>query len=468
MEQSNEYKKGFIPYALAAFLIGIVGGFSTVLGPSFVQDIGIAYNNTTWTALAQAMSTAACAPILGKVGDVIGRKRTLLLGIAVFTLGNVLSALANSLVFMMIARFVVGIGTAAMTPVIMAYIVTNFPPNQVAKGFSMYMLISSASVIFGPTLGGLITSAYGWRAMLWICVVICVGTFAACLLTAGKQDSQRRPLQNFDGIGAMLVLIFFSLMLCVPSFGQNFGWTSKAFLGILLATAISLLGLMAAERKAVQPILPGSFMKRGAFILSVLALFLTQGLMQANMTDTIVFVNYTQPDNTAISGYAISVMYVGMSLGAVILGPLADRFEPKAVLTGSLLLTGIGCGILFLFSEATSVLLMMASLGTLGFGLGGNGTIFMKVALSGLPQQEAGAGTGTYGLFRDLAAPFGVAVFVPLFTNQITGLIAGGATGSDAAVQSIHLLAIAELLCIAAGIAAVLFLPRIRNKGASK
>ena len=149
MEQNKDYKKGFIPYALAAFLIGIVGGFSTVLGPSFVQDIGIAYNNTTWTALAQAMSTAACAPILGKVGDVIGRKRTLLLGIAVFTLGNVLSALANSLVFMMITRFVVGIGTAAMTPVIMAYIVTNFPPNQVAKGFSMYMLISSASVIFG-------------------------------------------------------------------------------------------------------------------------------------------------------------------------------------------------------------------------------------------------------------------------------------------------------------------------------
>ena len=55
------YKKGFIPYALAALLIGLVGGFSTVLGPAFVQDIGIAYQNTTWTALAQAMSTAACA-----------------------------------------------------------------------------------------------------------------------------------------------------------------------------------------------------------------------------------------------------------------------------------------------------------------------------------------------------------------------------------------------------------------------
>ena len=465
MGQNNGYKKGFLPYALAAFLIGIVGGFSSVLGPAFVQDIGIAYNNTTWTALAQAMSTAACAPILGKVGDVIGRKTTLLLGIAAFTFGNVLSALANSLVFMLLARFIVGIGMAAMAPVIMAYIVTQFPQDKIAKGFSLYMLISSASVIFGPTLGGLIVSAYGWRAMLWACVMLCVGTFAICLLSSGKQDSQRRKLQNFDIPGAILVLIFFSLLLCIPAFLQNFGWDSTAFIVVLITSVVSLAGLAVVEKRASHPILPGNFMKRSVFILSVLALFLTQGLMQANMTNTIVFVNYTQPENSAISGYAISVMYLGMSLGAVILGPLADRFEPKYVLTGSLILTGIGCGILFLFSAATTVFLLMAALGILGFGLGGNGTIFMKVALSGLSQQEAGTSTGTYGLFRDLAAPFGVAVFVPLFTNQITRLTTGGVTEPDAAVQSIHTLAITELLCIAAGIAAVFFLPKIHNKG---
>ena len=454
------YKRGFIPYALAALLIGLVGGFSTALGPAFVQDIGIAYNNTTWTALAQAMSTAACAPILGKVGDVIGRRKTLLLGIAVFTLGNVLSALANSLVFMMAARFIVGIGTAAMGPVILAYIATEFPQDKIAKGFSLYMLLSSASVIIGPTIGSLIVSSYGWRTMLWVCVAICAGIFAGCVLTSHNQVSAKKPLQNFDVPGAVLILIFFSLLLCVPSFGQNIGWTSIPFLVVLVLAIVSLISLVITQRKSPHPILPGSFIKRGAFILSVIALFLTQGLMQANMTNTIVFVNYTQPDNTAISGYAISVMYVGMSLGAIILGPLADKFAPKRILLGSFLLTGIGCGFLLLFTEVTSVLLLMASLGVLGFGLGGNGTIFMKVVLSGLSPQAAGAGTGTYGLFRDLAAPFGVAVFVPLFTNQITGRIAAGTAEAPAAVASIHFLAIAELLCVALGIVAVVFLPK--------
>ena len=460
MEQSISYKKGFIPYALAALLIGLVGGFSTVLGPAFVQDIGIAYNNTTWTALAQAMSTAACAPILGKVGDVIGRRKTLLLGIGVYTLGNVLSALAGSLVFMMVARFIVGIGTAAMGPVILAYIATEFPQDRVAKGFALYMLLSSASVIIGPTIGGLLVSSYGWRTMLWVCVALCVGILAACLLTSRNQASKKKALQSFDVSGAVLILIFFSLLLCIPSFGQNFGWTSTPFLSVLGAAAASLTGLIFAERKAAHPILSGSFIGRSAFILSILALFLTQGLMQANMTNTIVFVNYTQPDNTAISGYAISVMYVGMSLGAVILGPLADKFDPKRILMASFLVTGIGCGILLLFTQITSVLLLMASLGILGFGLGGNSTIFMKVVLSGLTPQQAGAGTGTYGLFRDLAAPFGVAVFVPLFTNQITARIAAGAAEPAAAVSSIHFLAVAEILCVALGIIAVAFLPK--------
>lgn len=458
------YKRGFIPYAFAALLIGLVGGFSTVLGPAFVQDIGIAYNNTTWTALAQAMSTAACAPILGKVGDVIGRRRTLLWGIAIFTLGNILSAVANSLVFMLIARFIVGIGTAAMAPVILAYIATEFPQDKIANGFSLYMLLSSASVVIGPTIGGLIVSSYGWRTMLWVCVAICAGIFGACSLTSRNQVSPKKALQNFDIPGAVLILIFFSLLLCIPSFGQNFGWTSTPFLIVLVLAIGTLVGLVLAERKSSHPILSGTFIRRSAFVLSILALFLTQGLMQANMTNTIVFVNYTQPNNTAISGYAISVMYIGMSLGAVILGPLADKFDPKRILVGSFLLTGIGCGFLLLFTQATSVFLLMASLGVLGFGLGGNGTIFMKVVLSGLSPQEAGAGTGTYGLFRDLAAPFGVAVFVPLFTNQITGRIAAGTTASQAAVASIHFLAIAEILCVALGIVAVFFLPKVKEK----
>ncbi len=465
----SNYLSGFVPFALAAFLVGIIGGFTTVLGPAFVKSLNLDYNNTTWTALAMAISTATGAPILGKLGDVIGRRTTLLIGIAVFLLGNVLTAVAPSLLFMLIARFIVGIGSAAIAPVVMSYIVTDFPPEKQAKGFSLYMLISSCAVIFGPTLGGLLIEFYGWRIMMWVCVAICAFVFLLCLLIPINASSKQNNLKGFDKLGALFVFIFFGILLCVPSFGQNFGWKSNLFILILIAAVLSFFGLLFAEKRAENPILQWNFMKRKVFIFSVLALFLTQGLMQANMTNIIVFVNYTQPENTVISGYAISIMYIGMALGSVLIGPLADKYEPKYVLTGSLTLTGIGCALMLLFTTDSSVVLLAASLGILGFGLGGNATIFMKAVLSGVPNETAGSGTGTYGLFRDLAAPLGVAVFVPLFTNRVTANVESGLTETVSAVNSIKLISFIEIICVAIGIFIVFLLPRIykKNKGVS-
>lgn len=455
-----EYKKGFVPYAFAAFLVGIVGGFSSVLGPAFVSDIGIPYANTTWTALAQAISTAAFAPIWGKAADRLGRRRTLLLGVVLFTLGNVFSALSSSLAAMLPARFLVGLGSAAIAPAILSYIVTQFPPNRVAKGFSLYMLISAASVIFGPTLGGLMIEHLGWRAMLWVCVTISAGVFVVCFFTAQKSPLITHSLSNFDLRGALMVFLFFGLLLCVPSFGQNLGWNSVAFLSALFGTVISLILLIVAEKHAKQPLLPFSFLKRKSFLLSMLALFFTQGLLQASMTNTIVFMNYVQPASTHISGGAISVMYLGLSLGAVVLGPLADRYPPKRILVFSLLIAAAGVAFLPFFQESTAPLLLFVSLALLGFGLGANGTIFMKVVLNALPQGEIGSATGTYGLFRDLAAPFGVAVLVPMFTNRITALIRLGLTEAAAAVNALRLFGRTGFACILGGMITVLFLPK--------
>ena len=238
MEKPNSkpYLTGFIPYALAAFLIGIIGGFTAVLGPAFVKDIGLDYNNTTWTALAMSISTAAFAPILGRLSDTIGRRVTLLLGILIFILGNVMTALSQSLVFMLAARFVVGIGSAAIAPAVIAYIVGEFPSDKISGGFSLYMLISSAAVIFGPTLGGLVINNWGWRVMMWICVAISATVFFACLLISKEKKRPKKELSSFDGLGSVFVLIFFSLTVCIPSFGQNFGWGSAAFVFVLIST----------------------------------------------------------------------------------------------------------------------------------------------------------------------------------------------------------------------------------------
>lgn len=461
---SKNYSIKFVPYALSAFLIGLVGGFTTVLGPAFVNDLSLPYNNTTWTALSVAVSAATLAPVFGKTADVIGKRKTLLFSLAVFTLGNVLTAFSSSLLFMLISRFVVGIGTAGVAPVVMSFILTEFPKDKIAKGFSIYMLISSAAVIFGPTAGSLIIQYYGWRKMMWLCAAISALVFLICFFTLQKKSEQKKTFENFDTVGAFFIFVFFALILCIPSFAQNFGLNSNAFRLCLIFALFSGTFLFITEKKVKNPILQFSFIKQKVFIFSIIALFLTQGLMQANMTNIIVFVNYIGKENSAISGYAISVMYIAMSLGSIILGPLADKYEPKYILTFSLCLTALGCAVMMLFSKNSTFAVLASSLGVLGFGLGANAAIFMKIVLSSVASEIAGTGTGTYGLFRDLAAPFGVAVFVPMFTNRITSLISLGKDSAYAAVNSIKLLSAVEILCVLLSIITVQFLPKIYKR----
>ena len=458
--EDTSHQRRFLPYALAAFAIGIVGGFSTVLGPAFVEDLGLPYDCTTWTALAQAMSTAACAPILGKVGDRLGRRPTLLWGLGIFTLGNLLSALAGSLGFMLLARFVVGLGTAAMAPVILGFILAEFPADQVGRSFSQYMLISSGAVVFGPTIGGLFLAGPGWRAMLWVCTLLSATIGVLCWILSRGQAPSSRPREAFDGVGAGLILVFFSLALCLPAFAQTFGLSSGIFWGTFAAFAISGVGLVTAERRAKNPILSGKFLGKPRFFLSILALFLTQGLMQANMTNAMVFLRYVNPESALSSGLTVSVLYLGMSLGAVVLGPMADRHPPKGVLALALVLTALGCGGLLGVTAGAPTWALMVPLGILGLGLGGVGTIFLKVALSGLAPEESGAASGTFGLFRDLSAPFGVAVLVPLFTRRVTAAQALGLPAPQAAAQALHTLAWVELGCIAGAALAVCLIPR--------
>ena len=272
----------------------------------------------------------------------------------------------------------------------------------------------------------------------------------------------------FHFLSGQLVILFFSMLLAVPTFGQNNGWTATPTLTCMVIGLLAAVLLILAERKAKNPILNGSFMRRKRFILPVIVLFLSQGLLQSCMTNIITFAIVTTGDRT-LSGIATSVMYIGMALGTVVIGPLADKNEPRTVAAVSLLFVAAGAALQTLFSIATGLVLMCAAMFLIGLGLGGNGTIFLKVVLSGLPADAAGAGSGTYNVFRDMSVPFGVALFVPMFSAGLASgtkeWIAAGFAEQEAkaraAVYALRSTAIIQVLSILAGIAVCLMLPKI-------
>lgn len=465
---NKNYMKGFVPFAMAAALVSLAGGFTASIPTNIVSAWGIAPIYTTWISLSMNMGMAACAPVLGKLGDVFGRRGTALLGMALMALGELAIGLAptGAIWMVLVARFVVGVGAAAISPTVIAYITSEFPPVKMGTGFAIYMALSSGMVIFGPTVGGIIIGATSnWRIILYICAAIAAVCFVIGLFTIKKDTGAKKGFAGFDIFGGIFIILFFSLALCVPTFGQNNGWINTTTLVTIGCAVVCLVVLVVAEKKAKNPILNGKFMARKEFILPVVVLFLTQGLMQACMQNTIYYANILQPGST-LANYATSIMYVGMTIGNVAVAPLANKKEPRYVSTCVLLFCLIGAAIQLFYTAESGFLIYAASLFFIGLGLGGNGTIFMKVVLSGLDPQIAGAGSGTYTVFRDLSAPFGVAVFVPMFTSGFAAAQqAGDATALvTSVVSSMHNVAYVQIGCVIVGMVVCMMLPKIYAK----
>ena len=471
--QNNQYMKGFVPFAIAAAALSLCGGFTAAVPANIVADWGLGETTVTWLSLPYALGAACMAPVMGKLADILGRRITLLMGLSLFTVGPLLTALcpAGNLLLVIALRFLSGVGAAGVAPVVMSYIMTRFPSEKLGQGFTVYMLLSCGMVIFGPTLGGLVIGRAGWRAVMYICAAFAAIALAACFLLVEKGESSKTKKGKFDTAGAILVVVFFSMLLSIPTFGQNNGWTAAPTLVCIGIGALSAVLLVLAERKAENPVLNGRFMARRQFVLPVVVLFLSQGLLQSCMTNIITFAIVTTGDRT-LSGIATSVMYVGMALGTVVIGPMADKKEPRAVAAAALVFVAAGAALQMLFTATTGLLLMCTAMFLIGLGLGGNGTIFLKVALSGLDPKLAGSGSGTYNVFRDMSAPFGVALFVPLFAGGIatgakTLMINGmseAAAKTQAAVESLHNTALIQTACVVAGIGVCLLLPKIYRK----
>lgn len=471
--QNNHYMKGFVPFAIAAAALSLCGGFTAAVPANIVSDWALEETTVTWLALPYSLGAACMAPVMGKLADLLGRRTTLLLGLFLFTAGPLFTAICPTgyLALVMALRFLAGVGAAAIAPVVMSYIMTEFPQEKLGQGFTVYMLLSCGMVIFGPALGGIVIARAGWRTVMYVCTVFAGLALTCCFVLLKKEQGRKQSQIRFDIPGAILVVVFFSMLLSVPTFGQNNGWTAVPTLVSIVAGLVSLGLLIAVERKAENPILNGRFMARRQFILPVVVLFLSQGLLQSCMTNIITFAIVTTGDRT-LSGIATSVMYVGMALGTIVIGPMADKREPRSVAAAALVFVAAGAALQMLFTASTGLLLMCASMFLIGLGLGGNGTIFMKVVLSGLDPQLAGSGSGTYNVFRDMSAPFGVALFVPLFSGRmIAGMGALIAQGIEentakiqAAVESLHSTALIQTLCVGAGIVVCLMLPKIYRR----
>jgi EmrB/QacA subfamily drug resistance transporter len=424
--------------------------------PSIQDDLRFSTSSLAWVVNAYLIAFGGLLLLAGRFGDLLGRSRVFLLGVALFTLASLMCGLAWTQTLLVGARFVQGIAGAMTSAVVLGMIVTMFPePREQAKAIGVYAFVASAGGSVGLLAGGVLTQSLDWHWIFFVNVPIGIAT----ILFA------RRLLVRDEGIGLGAgadipgaVLITSALMLGVYTIvkpaAEN-GWGAGRTLG-LGALSLGLLGaFVAREATARTPLVPLRIFRSrnvtGANLIQVLSV---AGMFGMFFLGALYMRRVLGYDALQIG---LSFLPVTIAMGSMSIRfsePLIMRFGARALLPPGLALIALALVLLAIAPVHAGYLTgLLPSMVLLGTGAGACFPALMGVAMSGATPSDAGLASGLVNTTAQVGGALGLAVLATLSTSHTNKLLASG-TSSAAALTGGYQLAfwIAAAL-VAAGIA---------------
>jgi EmrB/QacA subfamily drug resistance transporter len=431
--------------ALAVLCAGMLmiildGSIVTVALPAIQHDLGFSPANLTWTVNAYMIAFGGLLLLAGRLGDLIGRKRMFIAGLALFTAASLVCGFSTSQEMLIAARFVQGIGGAATSAVSLGMIVTLFPePRERGKAIGAFSFVGAAGASIGQVLGGALTQALNWHWIFFINLPLGV---TAIVLAVRVLESDRGPGlgAGADALGAFLVTA--GLMLGVYAIVETsrYGWGSAHTTSLAALAAVLLAAFVVRQAKAADPLLPlRMFRSRnvsGANLIQVLmisAMFGFQILIALYMQNVLGY----GAARTGLAMLPAAVMIAAVSLG--LSARLAVRFGERNVLLTGLALLVAALGLLTrlpVHADYTVHLLpTMLLIGGGGLALSANTTLGM----SGASPSDAGVASGLFNTTQQVGGALGVAVLTTLATAHTKDLRTDGHTTASALTGGFHL-----------------------------
>ncbi|MFI6702629.1 MDR family MFS transporter [Streptomyces sp. NPDC050509] len=409
--------------------------------PTIVGELG-GLAHLSWVVTAYTLATAASTPIWGKLGDLYGRKGVFLASIVVFLIGSVLSGMAQDMGQLIGFRAVQGLGAGGLMVGVMAIIGDLIPPRERGKYQGMMAGVMALAMIGGPLVGGTITDHLGWRWSFYINLPL--GAVALAMITAVLHlPAKERSKAKVDYLGAGLLTIGITSIVLVTTWGgTEYAWTSGMILLLIFVGVAALVGFVAVQTKAPEPIMPlHIFRNRNFTIMSVVG-FLTGFVMFGAVLFLPLYQQAVQGASATNSGLLLLPMLLSMMLVSLVVGRITTntgKYRIFPILGSGLMVAG-----LFLLAQMgpdTSRLTSGVYMAVLGAGLGFLMQITMLVAQNSVEMKDMGVGSSTTTLFRTLGGSFGAAIMGALFTGRVQDEMASraGSGGAGVTEQSAQL-----------------------------
>jgi EmrB/QacA subfamily drug resistance transporter len=431
----------------AVLLVVSLGFFMTLLDltivniaiPNLITKLHASLDDVLWVINAYALVLAVLVITAGRLGDLVGPRVMFSSGVAVFTAASAACGLAPSPGWLIGFRAVQGLGAAMLMPQTLTIITNTFPPERRGAAFGVWGAVAGVATVAGPTLGGLLVTAFDWR---WIFFVNLPFGVLVLLITPVIIPDLRLGRRHRIDIPGVLLASAGLLAICYGLVeGQKYNWgTITGFisipliigLGVVLLIAFLLVQKLTQDREPLVPF--AVFRDRNYSVVNWVSGVLSVGMMGIFLPLTLYFQSVL-----GFSALKAGLVMAPASLVSMVVAPVAgkstDKIGGKYILMSGLILFGAGMGWLALIARPDSGwLTFLAPLIVAGLGMGCIFAPMVTVAMRNIDPRLAGAASGVLNTVRQVGLVIGTATVGALLQNRLVSSIANQATARSAAL----------------------------------
>ncbi len=443
-EKSSNYKwLILINVSVGTFMATLDGSIANVGLPTISSTLHISLHLVQWVVTAYLLTICAMLPAIGKLSDMFGRGLLYNIGFLIFACGSAMCAVSHSIAMLISMRVVQAIGASCLMANSQGIVATTFAPTERGRALGITGTMVSLGSLAGPSIGGLLISAFGWSSIFWVNVPIGIIGFIAGLYILSKKNT-KTAIEPFDYLGSILFVIGIVMFLYTLSNADTWGWSSaETTVGFGIAI-VGLISFCIRERFAKFPMIDFSLYRIRAFttgsiasFLSFISLFCTNVLMPFYLENVLK----TSPST---AGCVLAAYPAAMAIVAPFSGWLSDKIGPYVLTTGGLSVNALGFILLNLLSVTVSPWLVAAHLVIFGIGQGMFQSPNNSSVMGAVPRSKVGVVGGLNALTRNVGMIFGTSLSVSLFSYRIHALtgkvesLGQGTTDVNAFMNALH------------------------------
>lgn len=441
--------------ALSMLLSSLGTSIANVGLPTLTQVFDASFQHVQWVVIAYLLAITTLIVSVGRLGDLTGRRRLLLIGIGVFTLASALCGFAPSLPLLIAARALQGLGAAIMMALTLAFVGETVAKAKTASAMGLLGTMSAIGTAMGPSLGGLLIDGYGWRAIFLIIVPLGLLTLVLAhrYLPADRQEN-KDVRAGFDPVGTLLLALTLAAYALAMTLGRgSFGWINIA----LLMTALLGLGLfLMTEARVASPLIRLAMFRDAVLSGSLAMSTLVATVMMATLVVGPFYLSQALGLEAVGVGLVLSVGPFVAALTSVPAGRIADRFGAPRVTLAGLSAMAIGCLTLALLPLTFGIAGYIAPMVVITLGYAVFQTANNTAVMADVVPDQRGVISGLLNLSRNLGLITGASAMGAVFALASAAadislarpeMVAGGMRITFA----VALLLIAAALAIAMG-----------------